>query len=158
MIIVFLLGSLFALIGKVGEDAMSVISFLVSDDNLGDDKKTILLDSMKDYLGVCINGNGQLDKKLGFGDNNMEFLDKIYYAQGNITQAKNEFESKLQMVTYSNIIQQLEERKELKSYLFSLLPDDGNSENDEISFVGVLNNINEDSNAKNRKEKWTIEL
>ena len=156
MIIVFLLGSLFALIGKVGEDAMSVISFLVSDDNLGDGKKTILLDSIKDYLGVCINGNGQLDKKLGFGDNNMDFLDKIYYAQGNITQAKNEFESKLQMVTYSNIIQQLEERRELKSPLFSLLPDD-NSGNDRIPFVEVLNNINEDSNAKNRKEKWTID-
>jgi hypothetical protein len=121
MIIVFLLGSLFALIGKVGEDAMSIISFLVSDDNLGENKETILLSSAKDYLGICINGDGKLDDKLGFDTDAMNSFDDLKNAQSDINYAKNQFESKLEMVTYSNTIRELAERRSLKTSSFFLL-------------------------------------
>ena len=39
MIIVFLVGSIIALIGKIGGDTMSLFSYLVSKDNLGEDKE-----------------------------------------------------------------------------------------------------------------------
>ena len=156
MIIVFLLGSLFALIGKVGEDAMSIISFLVSDDNLGEDKETILLTEVKDYLAVCINGNGNLEDKLGFDKSAMNHLDDIKYAQNNITYAKNQFESKLQMLTYSNTIRELEERRNLQSSTFSLVREDDISASPLI-LAGLLGLINENPYTKDKKEKWTLD-
>jgi len=155
MIIVFLLGSLFALIGKVGEDAMSVISFVVSEDNLGEGKETILVNSAKEYLEVCINGNGDLSDQFGFKDS-MKDLDKIKYAQSNITYAKNEFESKLQMVTYSKIIRELEERRNFKTSAFTLYNDVDNTILP-LNLDYILGDINNDDEAKNRKEKWTLD-
>ena len=156
MIIVFLLGSLFALIGKVGEDAMSIISFLVSDDNLGEDKETILLTEVKDYLAVCINGNGNLEDKLGFDKSAMNHLDDIKYAQNNITYAKNQFESKLQMFTYSNTIRELEERRNLQSSTFSLVREDDISASP-LNLAVLLGLINENPYTKDKKEKWTLD-
>jgi hypothetical protein len=159
MIIVFLLGSLLALFGKVGEDMMTIISFLVSDDNLGDDKETILVGEAKDYLGVCINGNGEIEDKLGFNKDDLKSLDDIKDAQNKINYAKNEFKSRLQMVTYTNTIKELEERKNLKSSYFSLLLDDNdnNVDNDNpLNFLALLEIINNGDDAKNIKEKWTL--
>jgi hypothetical protein len=159
MIIVFLLGSLLALFGKVGEDMMTIISFLVSDDNLGDDKETILVGEAKDYLGVCINGNGEIEDKLGFNKDDLKSLDDIKDAQNKINYAKNEFKSRLQMVTYTNTIKELEERKNLKSSYFSLLLDDNdnNGDNDNpLNFLALLEIINNGNDAKNIKEKWTL--
>jgi len=154
MIIVFLIGSLFSLIGKIGEDAMSVISFLISDDNLGENKETILLSSVKDYLGVCINGDGEISDKLGIDKSYTKSFDDIKYAQGNITKAKNEFEDKLQMYTYSYIIKELQERREFKSESFSLINavDDEDLHNIKV----LLQSINA-YGTQNYKEKWTLE-
>jgi hypothetical protein len=159
MIIVFLLGSLLALFGKVGEDMMTIISFLVSEDNLGDDKETILLDAAKDYLGVCINGNGEIEDKLGFNKDDLKSLDDIKEAQNKINYAINEFNSKLEMVTYTNTIKELEERKNLKSSDFSLLLDDNdNDDNNDnpLNLLVLLETINNGDEAKNNKEKWTL--
>ena len=42
---------------------MSIISFIVSSDNLGEGKENIIVDQLgdaKDYLDICINGNGSI--------------------------------------------------------------------------------------------------
>ena len=156
MIIVLLIGSLFTLIGKVGEDAMSVISFLVSEDNLGEDKETILLASIKDYLEECINGNGKLEDIIEFDKSAMNRLDDIKYAQNNITYAKIQFESKLQMVVYSNTIRELEERRNLQSSSFTLFCEDDINASP-LNLEVLLGLINSDSYTKGKKEKWTID-
>ena len=156
MIIVFLFGSLFTLIGKVGEDAMSIISFLVSDDNLGENKETILLSSAKDYLGICINGDGKLDDKLGFDTDAMNSFDDLKNAQSDINYAKNQFESKLEMVTYSNTIRELAERRSLKTSSFFLLRED-DIESNPLNLAVLLETINENPYTKGKKEKWTID-
>ena len=46
MIIVFLVGSLFSIIGKIGEDGMNVISYIVSEDNIGEGGDNILVDKV----------------------------------------------------------------------------------------------------------------
>ena len=61
MIIVFLVGALFALIGRIGGDTMSLFSYLVSEDNMGDGKDTILLEKAKKYVNICINGDGKIE-------------------------------------------------------------------------------------------------
>ena len=50
MIIVFLVGSLFFIIGKIGEDGMNVISYIVSEDNIGDGGDNILVDQIGDSV------------------------------------------------------------------------------------------------------------
>ena len=63
MIITFLVGSLFGLIGQIGSDAMSLISYIVSEDNLdknGTGGDNILVGSLgeaKGYLYRCINAH-----------------------------------------------------------------------------------------------------
>ena len=47
MLILFFGGSWFTLAGVVGNDLAGVISFLISEDNLGADKNTIILDNVK---------------------------------------------------------------------------------------------------------------
>ena len=46
MIIVFLVGSLFSIIGKIGEDGKNAISYIVSEDNIGDGGDNILVDKV----------------------------------------------------------------------------------------------------------------
>lgn len=41
------IGSLFALIGKIGSDAMSAISFIVSEDNISSEDLFFLEDKLK---------------------------------------------------------------------------------------------------------------
>ena len=47
MIIAFLVDSILALLGWVWSDATSVISYLISEDNIGPDKDSILLKPAK---------------------------------------------------------------------------------------------------------------
>ena len=155
MIIVFLVGSLFTLIGKVGSDVMNVISYLVSEDNLGKDKDTILLGGAKDYLQTCILGDGKLEDKLGFDLSSINSLNDIHDAQDNISYAKTLFEEKKDMVVYKNISGELEQRRALSSSIFTLLPVDDNHNQDFLNFAVLLEYINADSTALEKKEKWT---
>ena len=157
MIIVFLVGSLFTLIGKVGDDVMNVISYLVSEDNLGEDKDTILFGGAKDYLKICILGDGKIEDKLGFSLSSINSLNDIHDAQDNITYSKNEFERKKEMIVYKNISNELEERRALKSSTFTLLPvneNDNIHNKDGLNFGVLLELINDDETALDKKEKW----
>ena len=57
MIIIFLVGSLFGLIGQIRSDVMPVISYIVSEDNLGKNGTggdNILVGSLRDVKGYKI--------------------------------------------------------------------------------------------------------
>ena len=57
-----LLGSIFTLIGIVGQDLTSVVSFLVSDDNLNKENSILIEGDSKKYMKECINGEGNVKK------------------------------------------------------------------------------------------------
>jgi len=55
-----LFGFLFTFLGTVGKDLISVVEFLVSDQNLGKGENAILLGEASKYLTTCINEKGDL--------------------------------------------------------------------------------------------------
>lgn len=62
--VTLLLGSIFTLIGTAGKDLISVVNFLVSDENLNSEH-TVLLESAPSYLTRCISGDGNITDDLG---------------------------------------------------------------------------------------------
>ena len=160
MIIVFLVGSLFALIGKIGADGMSLFSYLVSEDNLGKDKETILLADSKKYLNTCINGDGKIEDQFGFEQENLDSLNEIRNAQENIISSINQFNSlKDNPPTYNYIIDEIGKRKDLNTNSFNLFRISGGDENtpDYLNLGELLGDINNYAkNEKNKHEKWEI--
>lgn len=155
MIIVILVGSLFTLIGKVGSDGTSIISYLVSEDNLGEDKDTILLKPAKKYLIRCFNnGDGKIEKAL-FTDDKLREFDKIKTAEQSLVFAKGNFTSaRDNLPIYNNIVDELEKRKELSTNQLSFFKI-GGTQTDVLNLGSLLGDIN--NYAKNQHEKWDID-
>ena len=113
MIIVLLVGSLFALIGKVGSDAMSFISYVVSDENIGEGGDGVLLDQneeFKNYTTRCIGGDGKIEEELGLDLNQINSINNISDSENQIKDAKRQFTEKKEFLTYNHYIQELEKR------------------------------------------------
>ena len=74
MILSFIVGSLLSLIGRVGEDMMSVVSYIVSEENFRNGN--VLLSELgegRDALEECILGNGDLSSVFGLNDVTSDF-------------------------------------------------------------------------------------
>ena len=159
MIIVFLVGSLIALIGQVGSDFMSIISFVVSDDNT--DK--ILLDQLGEsssYLETCITGDGNIAKQLGLSTDQISSFDDIKQAEQTIEETKNTFNEKKQYFTYTVYKDNLLGRANLTNDELCLLPanaeinpTDPNTFSDALSFTAILTIMNEFTLSQ-KNEKW----
>ena len=96
MIITFLLGSIIGLIGRIGGDMMSVISYVVSLDNFNSEEPVLInkLGSANQYLNVCMNGDGNIADQLNIS-NSIGSFDDIYVAQRRIDEAIENFTSLL---------------------------------------------------------------
>jgi hypothetical protein len=159
MIIVFLVGSLIALIGQVGSDFMSIISFVVSDDNT--DK--ILLDQLGDsrpYLERCITGDGNIAEQLGLSTGQINSFDDIKKAEQTIEETKTTFNEKKQYVTYTLYKDNLLGRANLTNNELCLVPEDAdinptdpNTFSNALSFTAILTIMNEYTLSKSN-EKW----
>ena len=116
MFMTFILGFLFAFIGTIGNDVMSVISFIVSKENLGQGKDNIIVDQLgeaKDYLDICINGNGSIIDLLNIDTSQLDSFNNMTNIEEQINQTKKEFQDKKTFVTYSLYVDQLKARLNL---------------------------------------------
>jgi len=157
MIIVFLVGSLFALIGKVGSDAMSVISYVVSDDNIGEGGDGVLLDQIEEYKNYttrCIGGDGKIEEELGLDLDQINSINNISDAENQIRDAKREFNEKKDFITYNIYMNKLKERVDLTDDQLSLLPVNGNIDY-ALNFNLLLGQINGKS-LSSHNEKWQV--
>ena len=82
MILTFLVGSILALIGRIGEDAMSLVSYIMSKENFENEQNPLLLGEMGDakrYLKTCLHGNGSLESEFDLGDSlqSIEDIDNV---------------------------------------------------------------------------------
>ena len=112
MIISFILGFIFILFGVIGNDIVSVISFIISEegeDNIIYDK----LGEAKDYLNICINGNGRIMDLLNINQNQNNSLYNLIKNQENINQIIKEFQNRKKYSTYTYYINQLKARLNL---------------------------------------------
>ena len=96
MIITFLVGSIIGLIGRIGGDMMSVISYVMSLDNFNSEEPLLInkLGSANQYLNVCMNGDGNIADQLNIS-NSIGSFDDIYVAQRRIDEAIENFTSLL---------------------------------------------------------------
>ena len=110
------MGFLFGFIGTIGNDVMSIISFIVSSDNLGEGKENIIVDQLgeaKDYLDICINGNGSIIDLLNIDTSQMDSFNNITSIENQINETRKEFNEKKTFVTYSLYVDQLKARLNL---------------------------------------------
>jgi hypothetical protein len=159
MIIVFLVGSLIALIGQVGSDFMSIISFVVSADNT--DK--ILLDQLGEsssYLERCITGDGNIAEELGLQTGEINSFDNIKTAEQTIEETKKTFNEKKAFVAYNLYKDNLLGRDNFTNEQLSLVPTDGDfdpqnieSMSNVLNFKIILESMNELTKASHY-EKW----
>ena len=112
MIVTFLVGSIIGLIGRIGGDMMSVISYVVSLENFNSEEPVLInkLGSANQYLNVCLNGDGNIADQLNIS-NSIGSFDDIYVAQRRIDEAIENFTSLIDTaITYEFYKNALEKR------------------------------------------------
>ena len=136
---VLLLGSIFTLFGTVGKDLISVVSFLVSDKNLNK-PEPLLVGEAKNYLTICINGNGDLKHELNIDTTAMNNIDDLRTAANEINVLKANMESlKNNHPSYDRYYKDYEDRTEYRIDNFELINLDGGSN---LNFRTYLNQLN----------------
>ena len=146
-----LLGSLFTLIGTVGKDLVSVVSYLVSDENLNKEEPILLNGEAKKYLKECVNGEGNIKEIIdGVDLNSIDNIDELKKAKSKIDSAKEE-SARLSNtnLAYNTYLKQYTDRVEYKIDNFELIRIDKNYK---FNFGEELNSINNNIN----NEKWSI--
>lgn len=155
MFILFMGGSLFTISGTLGDDMVNVISFLISEDNLGQDKDTIILGNVKQYLNKCFNHGGNILEELGLRNEDMQHYEKLKEAKLQMEELKNQFNDKLYKFVYSEYNEELTQRIDYNTSDLKLVPISG-STTAEIKFKDLLETFNNYATTNNKKEKWDI--
>ena len=136
--LVLLLGSIFTLIGTVGKDLISVVSFLVSDENLNK-PEPILLEQAKEYLKVCINGNGDIRAQLNLNTDGMGFINQLRDAANQINILRAQMNSlKDNKRAYNDYYRDYKNRVDFRIDDFELLTNGGPN----FKYNTYFNNLN----------------
>ena len=170
MIITFIIGFLFTFIGQVGSDVMSLLSYVVSEDNFGEGKENLLIDQLeeaKDYLFTCVNGNGDIMSKLGVDlDSSLESFDQIKEAENLLNSYISQFDDiKSHKMVYNeaiNYLTDITEDLETENDFGFILQNADNLLQDGscnfppayLKFKEILTKINDDTTTKGKDEKW----
>ena len=113
IILIFILGILLSFFGTLGNDIVSVVSFIISEENLGEEGENLIVDQLgeaKKYLNVCINGDGRIYDLLNINNNQNNSLNNLIKNEEQINEIKNEFKEKKNFTTYSYYVVQLKSR------------------------------------------------
>ena len=148
-----LLGSFFSLIGTAGKDLVSVVSYLVSDDNLNKENPILLDGEAKQYLQECINNEGNIKKIIEENGNQLsgtENIDQLKLAIKQIDNAKAEADDLLRKeYAYNKYAEQYNKVVNYQTDDINLIKDDGSSS---FNFRQNLENLNQ----LTTNEKWKI--
>lgn len=159
LILSFLIGSLLGLIGTIGGDAMSLVSYIMSEENFNSNKPLILnkiKGDAKKYIQRCIHGDGDISKELNLG-NALDSFDKINNVEGNITKVIDEFdEIKDQCLVYTGLSEELEKRRLIttKTALLSVQGENEEQRRYPIEYETFLKIIN---TKLNNGIQWSID-
>ena len=147
MFITFIVGFIFSIIGQIGNDSMNLISFIVSEDNLGKNGvggENILVDQLgesKNYVDRCINGDGKIEKELDIDMSQLDSFDQVRDVEERINEIKIEFEERKTFVAYNVYKDQLEARYNLSSDELMLV-EEGTTMNADLDSLSSLDDIN----------------
>ena len=175
MIIIFIIGVAFTLIGTIGNDSVSVISFIVSEENLGEEGESLIIDQLglnKNYLNVCINGDGRINSLFNINNKQNNSLNNLIKNEEQINKIKNEFEKRKSFTTYSYYLDQLKARLNLsiipmlikdtydinlplnENYNYESQPDKYLKFDYELEALNTL--IRSQETGTNKNEQWKI--
>ena len=148
-----ILGSVLSIVGTVGNDLISVVSFLVSDENLSkSENDVILLGDASEYLVKCINGDGDLEDKLNLDGESLKKLDQLTRASYTIGNLKQQTESLKEFKNaYNNYNNKFQKVKEYEIDDLNLIKFDGTNT---IKFSDYISKANDDLRAYN--ENWSL--
>ncbi len=119
-----LIGSLFTLLGTVGKDLISVVEYLVSDDNLNKPEPA-LLGEAADYLKICVNGDGNITGALGLNLDSLDNINVLNNVSQRIDNAIREADNLLQgKFAYNNYFTQYKNIINYKVDNFTLIKTD----------------------------------
>ena len=154
MILAFLIGSILGIVGTIGGDMMSLVSYIMSEDNFKSTNPLILdkLKESKKYIQTCIHDDGDISRDLNLGDS-LDSFDDINNVERNITMVQENFTRiKEQCITYNIILNRLQDEKNFNA---SLLPLQGEStERLLITYDIILGNLNAKADGNVR---WSTE-
>jgi len=154
MFILFMGGSLFTISGTTGGDLVTVVSYLTSENNLGQDKDTIILGNVKQYLNKCFNHNGKILDELGLKETDMKSFEKLKEVKLQLEELKDQFNAILYKFVYSEYNDELEQRLKYNTSDLNLTSTDNT---DDIKFEDLLKEFNDYSNVNSKNEQWSID-
>ena len=157
MILSFIFGSLIALVGRLGGDAMGLVSYIMSKENFQNTNNPLFVDKLgkaKDYIETCLHGDGDIAKKLNLGTSFDSFTE-INDVQSDISNVKSQFENlKNQRGTYDEINDKFTAQstytEDITMYLKGSLTE-------KISFSSSLQKINEILETYGKKDRWYLD-
>ena len=128
MVITFLLGGFFASVGIIGNDFVYAISFILSEENLGEGGENLIVYKLydaKDYLDKLINSDGRIIDLLNINYKQINAFNNMKQLQKQINQIKEQFQKRKNFSTYFYYIDQLKARLNL-SIIPMLIKDEYN--------------------------------
>ena len=158
MILAFFVGSILSLVGRIGGDAMELVSYTLSEENLNNDRDPFLIgqaEDVKNYLKICLHGNGSLESEFDLGDSlqRIEDIDDVLNGLDNVTQQFNHLKSNLP--SFKTLEEQIKNRTEYRTDQFGLASVDDSSI--PILLQDALNSLNNAINPHSeKKERWGI--
>ena len=108
-------GSMFTISGTKGGDLVKVVSYLISKDNLGPSKDTIILGKVKKYLNQCFNHEGNILKELELSEANVKLYEDLKEDKLNFEELRNQFKDMLFKFVYSEYNEELTQRLNYES-------------------------------------------
>jgi hypothetical protein len=143
MILTFIFGGIISLVGRLGGDMMSLVSYIMSAENFNKNESALLINELGDaskYIRRCIHGDGAISQELGLGDSLGSF-DDIYNVENNISSIRQNFTEIINNLrTYYMIKDQLEKQNNHTQEVKMIhIPSD---EGIPIVYSEVLNKIN----------------
>ena len=150
MFLLFMGGSLFTMAGRVGEDLVGAISFIISKDNLDADKNTIILGNVKNYLNKCFNGDGNILTELGF-ETEMGKFKQLKESKLKMEDFIDQFKDKTKKFVYNEYLEEYNDRINYNTLDLKLI---GSSSSDIISFSDLLTQLNTYATDNNKYENW----
>ena len=144
MILTFLIGTIFLLVGTIGGDLVSVVSFIVSSENLSKGEGEIaLLGEAADKLTICLNGNGDISEEIGIDDGTRQQLEILKTYKRQLESLIIQFQTMGQRrETFNNYDKKLKEREVYSTLDFGFKKDNSYA----YKLKDVLNNANNENN------------
>ena len=156
MIIIFLCGTLFMLIGSIGDDIFHLFSFIISEKNL-ESKNPKILGEGGSFLNICMNGNGIMTEKLGIDNDlgNIDLLKTITnetdYVIDKIISNEADIDEDL---VYDELITEINTKVDNKD--FNFVGNNPSNEQQNLNLKENLSNLNQKLQACNIDERWSF--